>query len=77
MNCIEKIDTEHNQIAKDVMGLTYEQTINYFKKFIDSKYYFRPIQIDDVKLWKDNELDILRCNIIFSNNKVIKIDGWY
>lgn len=77
MNCIEKIKIEHNQIEEDVMGLTYEQTKNYFKKIIDSKYYFRPIQIDDIKLWKDNYLDILRCNIIFANNKVIKIDGWY
>ena len=64
-------------ITKEIIGLTYEETINYFKELSGEKYYFRPIQMDNIILWKDSDLDNKRCNIIFINRKVDKIDGWY
>lgn len=67
------------EIEKDVLGTTYQETINYFNKFknSDTKYYFRPIQIDNNMLWLDKETDILRCNVIVKNNIIHKIKGWY
>lgn len=74
---MEKIVLDQEKISKDIIGLSYEETIEYFNKFMKTKYYFRPIKIDDINLWKDNEQDILRCNVTFVTNKVTKIDGWY
>ncbi len=65
-----------NTISKEIIGLSYDETINYFKN-LNSKVYFRPIQMDNIILWKDDDHDKTRCNIIFSNNKVLQVDGWY
>ncbi len=67
-------DLEKNRINKEIIGLTYQETINYFNHM---QYYFRPIQMDDIILWKDDDFDPSRCNIRFVDNKVDKIDGWY
>ncbi len=66
-----------NNISNEIIGLTYEETIKYFNQLSGEKYYFRPIQMDNIILWKDDYLDYYRCNIIFINNRVDKIDGWY
>jgi hypothetical protein len=57
---------EKEQIHKDILGITYQETIMYFDKFSksDIKYYFRPIRIDNTDLWFEKEKDELRCNVI-------------
>lgn len=62
-------------IETQICGLTYEETIIYFKNI--KPLYFRPIMINNSTLIKDNNNDTNRCNIIFKNNVVTLIDGWY
>ncbi len=64
-------------ISKEIIGLTYEDTIEYFNQLTESKFYFRPVQMDNIILWKDDNMDYYRCNIVFINNIVNQIDGWY
>ncbi len=70
---------EKEQIHKDILGITYQETIKYFDQFSKSniKYYFRPIRIDNKDLWFDNKKDELRCNVIVKKNLIYRIDGWY
>lgn len=67
------------EIEQNIIGLTYGETIQFFKKFVgtDKPYYFRPIQIGDSILLLDDKTDYFRCNLIFTNGVVSKIDGWY
>ncbi len=69
-------DKLKDSIKKDIIGLSYDKTIIYFSE-LNNKMYFRPVQMDNVILWKDNDYNESRCNILFENNKVIQIDGWY
>ncbi len=62
-------------IQQELIGLTYGQTIDYFKKI--KPLYFRPIKINGIELYTDLLTDNNRCNIIFENTKVIYISGWY
>ena len=70
---------EKLQIEKDIICVTYQETIKYFEQFKKSntKYYFRPIRIDNTDLWFEKEKDDLRCNVIIKKNFIYRIDGWY
>lgn len=76
---MDKIILEKEQIERDIIGVTYQETIKYFDQFKKSniKYYFRPIRIDNNELWVDKDKDDLRCNIIVKKNLIYRIDGWY
>lgn len=78
-NNIKNTNEYREEINRDILEKTFQETIEYFNKFknCDVKYYFRPIQIDNNVLWLDKEKDILRCNVIVKNNLIYKIDGWY
>ncbi len=67
------------QIETKILGLSYPETILFFKSICtkEEPYSFRPIKIDNIDLWIDNEKDLYRCNVIISNYTIIKIDGWY
>ena len=79
INNIKNTYEYREEIKKDILGITYQETITYFNKFKDcnTKYYFRPIQIDNNVFWLDKDKDILRCNVIVKNNLIHKIVGWY
>ncbi len=76
---MDKIIIEKEQVERDIIGVTYQETIKYFDQFKKSntKYYFRPIRIDNNELWFDKNKDDLRCNVIIKKNLIYRIDGWY
>lgn len=61
-------------LEKKIINVAYNDLINIFNK---TTYYFRPIIYNGTTLWKDDKNDEKRCNIIFQNDRVYKIDGWY
>lgn len=70
----KNMEDQKKQIENDIIGLTYQETTDFFK---NKKYYFRPIKIDNIILFKDEDIDNHRCNVIVVNNIIIKVDGWY
>jgi len=69
---------EKEQVERDIIGISYQETVKYFNQFKkNTKYYFRPIQIDSIDMWIDKDKDDLRCNVIIKKNLIYKIDGWY
>jgi len=66
---------EKQNINETIIGFTYKETINYFVNI--KPLYFRPIKINNTVLFKDDNFDLNRCNIIFENSRVILVDGWY
>jgi hypothetical protein len=65
---------DKHTIEQKIINVPYKELDSIFKK---TEYYFRPIIYNKTELWKDNDIDNKRCNIIVENDKVYKIDGWY
>lgn len=62
------------ELEKLIINLPYKELSLLFK---NTGFYYRPVIYNDTILWKDEDKEDNRCNIIVENNIVIKIDGWY
>jgi hypothetical protein len=65
---------EKEELEKIIVGTNYFKV----KKILEGTgYYYRPISVNKIILWKDVDIDSKRCNVIVENEIIIKIDGWY
>jgi len=66
-------------LAEQIIGLTYDDAINFFKSIKIDKitYYLRPIKINNMVLLKDKLIDENRCNVVIEGGIIKSIDGWF
>jgi len=66
-------------LAEQIIGLTYDDAIHFFKSIKIDKinYYLRPIKINNMVLLKDKIIDENRCNVVIEGGIIKSIDGWF
>lgn len=62
------------EIEKIIINQAYEDLTLLFK---NTGFCYRPVKVNGNVLWKDEDIENNRCNIIVENDKVVKVDGWY